>query len=93
MTRKMITANVPISALKLHKCAWKGCPATTPVNDLPLPNFWRWLALYAGPPGVHPLASRQLDRDAVLCPEHAQMLHLDLLEDIGQRLDHPKGRA
>lgn len=76
-----------------HRCAWKGCQANFAFKE-ELPTGWRWLSLWYGPPGLAPWAAGCTEvRDAVLCPEHSAELHLELLEDIGQHLDEPKGSA
>ena len=87
------TAPVPLDQIVRapHRCAWKGCTEATLIGDAP-PKDWRWLALYWGPVGIPPWLSVQ-DRDAVLCPKHARLLHEELLEDIGQRLEPTKGRS
>lgn len=95
-TQRFFTANMRVSDLARvtnHLCAWKGCAKTAPVEQV-LPPGWRWLALWRGPVTQKPWAPAcRQDRDAVLCPEHAQLLHYELLKDIGQRLDETKGRA
>ena len=87
------TVSVPLSELgkMQHRCAWAGCTATTPRG--PIPRDWRWLALWWGPPTTPPWGEGNVEtRDAVLCPKHWRELD-GLLEDIGQRLDRPEGRA
>lgn len=90
------TAHIPLDQLRQiskHRCAWKGCLQSCPIDDK-LPPGWRWLALWSGPIALKPWhSSCKQDRDAVLCPKHAQLLHHELLVDIGQRLDETGGNA
>lgn len=89
----MHVADIPLTEIKGHRCAWRGCRAAVPFMQ-ELPTDWRWLMLWWAPAGVSPLDHRvRPDRDAVLCPLHADMLHNEVLEDIGQRLDQTKGSA
>lgn len=73
------------------RCAWAGCTARTPLLNT-LPPGWRWLLAWQGEAGLD-LRNQKFDRDGVLCPQHFSMLHNELLEDIGQRLDQPEGTA
>lgn len=97
MKKPKVYETVTISAADLaklqHRCAWKGCTATSPLDELP--RDWRWLLVYWDRSEGNPNPFRggvRLDRDAVLCPEHARQLD-GLLEDIGQHLDQTKGSA
>lgn len=90
------TARIPLSQLRQiskQRCAWKGCLQSCSLSGK-LPPGWRWLSLWTGPVGVPPWAPGCIeDRDCVLCPKHAQLLHYELLTDIGQHLDETEGSA
>jgi len=65
-----------------HRCAWKGCKESYPL-DPGLPKNWRWLCVWSGPPGAPPWAQGNVwDRDSVLCPKHAKLLHREILEPL-----------
>lgn len=91
------TARIPLAKLvqiSRHMCAWEGCMQSCSMAQSTLPPGWRWLALWSGPVTLKPWhPSCKQDRDAVLCPKHAQLLHYELLKDIGQRLDKTEGEA
>ena len=59
-------------------CAWSGCMCST---DDPDKNGWSKLILYRGRTELNfmKIAPGKMDRDAVLCPDHAKALHEDVL--------------
>lgn len=76
------------------QCAWNGCKEFYRGE---MPPDWRCLLLFWAPGAVTSIKEisryRKWDRDAVLCPKHADQLHNHLLMDIGQRLDDTAGNA
>lgn len=56
-----------------YLCAWKGC--TTTFID-PIPPGWTYLVTFrkTATAGVLNFAIDRVDRDAVLCPDHATQL-------------------
>ncbi len=75
-------------------CAWEGCEAS--FDEYPMPPDWRSLLVYWNP---YPAVDKTLleiarlttcDRDAALCPQHAQMLEASL-KDIGRWASGPVG--
>lgn len=62
-------------------CAWSGCMCTSSDHDK---DGWSKLVLYRGrtEPNFMAIAPDKMDSDAVLCPEHAKILHAELLLDI-----------
>jgi len=97
MTKKIFEGRLSMAAfaaMTRHRCAWSGCTETTPI-DPGLPPDWRWLVLWpdtAKAPTFEAILAVS-ERDCVLCPTHADMLHNEVLEDIGQRLDKTEGSA
>jgi hypothetical protein len=98
MSRKPIIGHVGLLSAEAlsrlrHRCGWKNCTAATEIGKA-LPPGWRWLSLWTGPVGSPPWADGNTeDRDAVLCPEHARLLHRELLEPIPERMGKTKGNA
>lgn len=62
-------------------CAWSGCTCRTLDPDK---AGWSKLILYRGNTKTNfmDIAPNRLDRDAVLCPEHAKELHEKVLMNI-----------
>jgi hypothetical protein len=73
-------------------CAWAGCGKGTKNPD---GDGWSKLLLYKG--RTHSdfmaIAERDMQRDAVLCPEHAAYLDHNLLFNIGGQLRETMGAA
>lgn len=84
-----------------HVCVWKGCKATAPIDweqdGVNLPPGWKWMLVSEQTvelDGSFSAALRGADRDAVLCPEHWEVLN-SCLKFIGHKQMHepPKGSA
>lgn len=73
-------------------CAWAGCGASTTDPDR---QGWSKLLLYKGRTAVDfmKIEERNMQRDAVLCPEHAAHLDNALLINIGGQLRETMGTA
>ncbi|SFH22918.1 hypothetical protein [Ensifer sp. OV372] len=73
-------------------CAWHGCGK---VAKNPYAAGWHSMLLYKGQPKLNfiEIEERNVQRDAVLCPEHARHLDERLLIDIGGRLRDVQGTA
>ncbi len=73
-------------------CAWHGCGKGTTNPD---GDGWSKLLLYKGRTHLdfRKIAERDMNRDTVLCPEHAAYLDDNLLIDIGGRLRETMGTA
>jgi hypothetical protein len=63
-------------------CAWSGCMCNTEDPDK---AGWSKLILYRGRTKLDfmDIAPDLMDRDAVLCPDHAKALHEDVLVHLG----------
>jgi hypothetical protein len=86
---------IPAEALSRmrHRCGWKDCTDSAEITGS-LPPGWRWLYLWTGPVGTPPWAAGNTqDRDAVLCPRHARMLHEEVLEPLPVPMGETKGNA
>ena len=64
-------------------CAWSGCACSTSDPDK---DGWSKLLLYRGTtkPNFMDISPNKMDRDAVLCPEHAKTLHEDVLFNLSR---------
>ena len=73
-------------------CAWHGCGKITKNPD---EQGWSKLLLYKGRTHTDfmAIADRDMQRDAVLCPEHATYLDDNLLINIGGQLRETTGTA
>lgn len=77
-------------------CAWSGCMCSTRDPDK---DGWSKLVLYRGCTNMNflDIAPDLMDRDAVLCPEHAKELHERALVNLsglnGLLSAHPAGTA
>ena len=73
-------------------CAWHGCGQTTKNPD---GEGWSKLLLYKGRTRTDfmEIENRNMQRDAVLCPEHATYLDDALLINIGGQLRETMGTA
>ena len=73
-------------------CAWHGCGKTTKNPDA---AGWHKLLLYKGETklNVMEIEDRNMQRDAVLCPEHAAYIDTSLLINIGGQLRETMGTA
>ena len=73
-------------------CAWHGCGKVT---KNPYAAGWHSMLLYKGQPKLNfmEIEDRNMQRDAVLCPEHAAYLDGHLLIDIGGQLRETMGTA
>lgn len=73
-------------------CAWAGCGASTTDPDK---QGWSKFLLYKGRTHTDftEIAERNMQRDAVLCPEHASHLDNALLINIGGQLRETMGTA
>lgn len=62
-------------------CAWSGCMCNTHDPDK---DGWSKLLLYRGRTKFNfmDIAPDLMDRDAVLCPDHAKALHEDVLVNL-----------
>lgn len=62
-------------------CSWSGCMCSTADPDK---NGWSKLILYRGQTKLNfmDIVPDKIDRDAVLCPEHAKTLHEEVLVNI-----------
>lgn len=62
-------------------CAWSGCMCSTHDPDK---DGWSKLVMYRGNTKLNflEIAPGMMDRDAVLCPEHAKALHEEVLMNI-----------
>lgn len=93
---------VRLADIKTSICAWDGCDASCPFNDMP--KGWTYLVTYwASQPMVDVSSGPQNDtlrvplrdilRDGVLCPEHTRALE-DQLKNLGRELHQtPMGEA
>ena len=91
---KFSTSTISVSDfLKLPAiCAWRGCGK---VSKDPHATGWHSMLLYKGKPKLNVLEieNRDMQRDSVLCPEHAAYLDEHLLIDVGGRLRDTMGTA
>jgi hypothetical protein len=91
---KMTMSTISVSEfLELPSaCAWAGCGKAT---KNPYAAGWHSMLLYKGQPKLNflEIEERNMQRDAVLCPEHAAYLDEHLLIDIGGRLRETMGTA
>lgn len=73
-------------------CAWDGCEHFTHDPDK---HGWSKLMLYRGKTALDfmEIDPALMDRDCVLCPEHARQLDERFLKDIGGSLRHVQGAA
>lgn len=73
-------------------CAWHGCGKVT---KNPYAAGWHSMLLYKGQPKLNVLEieNRNMQRDSVLCPEHARYLDEHLLINIGGQLRDAVGTA
>lgn len=73
-------------------CAWDGCGRGTKNPDA---DGWSKLLLYKGRTHTDfmAIAERDMQRDAVLCPEYAAYLDDNLLVNIGGQLRETMGTA
>lgn len=71
-------------------CAWQGCGKMTKNPD---DAGWHNMLLYKGKPKLSflEIENHNMQRDTVLCPEHANYLDQNLLIDIGGRLMNTMG--
>jgi hypothetical protein len=85
------------SELAATVCAWKGCEAAYERNsDAQPPDGWRIFYLMKrydgavlpnGEPVMRIFSSRSgLERDAVLCPQHAKQLDEELLKPLNREV-------
>lgn len=74
-----------VSVAELSKmqsgCAWSGCMCRTSDPDK---DGWSKLVLYRGRTKLNfmDIAPDRMDRDTVLCPDHAKALHEEMLVNI-----------
>ena len=74
---------IPAKDVVGSRCAWDGCGA---YFEGLMPPDWRWMLLYWQPhPAAHDTVgkiamSQFCDRDAALCPEHAQEIDDQLVD-------------
>lgn len=73
-------------------CAWAGCAAHTTNPD---GNGWSKMVLYRGKTQSDFLKidARLMDRDCVLCPDHARELETNLFSKMSTELMNVAGRA
>lgn len=73
-------------------CAWHGCGKATKNPDA---TGWHKLLLYKGETkfNVMEMEEKDMNRDTVLCPEHAAYLDQNLLINIGGQLRETVGTA
>lgn len=72
------------------ECAWEGCKSVTSDHRK---DGWSGLLLFSGKFRTNILDITPMERDCVLCPEHAAYLDEHLLKDIGGRLRNVAGNA
>lgn len=93
-TAKMFTSTISIEQFQnMHCiCAWRGCGKIT---KRPSDAGWHSMLLYKGQTKLNflEIENQNMQRDAVLCPEHSAYLDEHLLIDIGGRLRNTMGAA
>ncbi len=74
-----------------RRCAWRSCTRAVPFHS-DLPDDWRWLLIWHSDRAVPDamvieiVESELCKRDAVLCPQHADILDKVLLEPLAREV-------
>jgi hypothetical protein len=83
------SGTIRLGKVSAHECAWDGCTATFDGDKAP--EGWAWLILYrSGRPHLNflDIPSKDVLRDAALCPTHARQLERRV-KDSGGALSGP----